>query len=326
MILDLFAGPGGWDEGLRRNGRTDVIGWEVDQLACETARLNGHVREHADVYGARPQAVAARFPVEGVIGSPPCGGLSGSGLKIGRNDLSRVSELLAELDFWARQDLTDDPRADHLMHWEDLRSPLLAEPLRWLMLTGARWLILEQVEAAIPVWADYADILEARGWWVDYGVLNAADFGVPQDRPRAVLVAHHYEHVSLPTPTHAGRWAPASTVLGDGVRFGFQRLNDRPDGGKYRARDLRTSDQVAFTVTEKARSWSVIDSAGLTRQLTISEAGELQSFPTDYQWAGKRSAQFLQAANAVPPALAEAVTKVVLGADRGAFAPTEVTA
>ena len=30
-IIDLFAGPGGWDEGLRMIGRTDVLGIEWDE-------------------------------------------------------------------------------------------------------------------------------------------------------------------------------------------------------------------------------------------------------------------------------------------------------
>lgn len=309
MIVDLFAGPGGWSEGLRRNG-ADSVGVEVDHDACTTARANGHTRTRGDVYGITPWQ---RWT--GVTASPPCGALSGGGLKLGRDDLDRVATLLDQVDQHAAHG-GDDPRAEHLMHWQDLRSPLLAEPLRWVLQSDADWLCLEQVPEAVGVWEQYERILVARGWSVEFGVLNAADYGVPQDRSRAVLVGHRWAPVALPAPTHGnGGWVPASTVLGAGVQFGFPRLNDKPDGGRYRARDMRWSDRAAFTLTEKARSWTVIEEDGTARPLTIAEAGQLQSFPADYRWTGTRSSQFLQCANAVPPRLAEAITRAVLTAD-----------
>jgi DNA (cytosine-5)-methyltransferase 1 len=318
MILDLFAGPGGWDEGLRRNGRTDVLGIELDRDACETAILNGHQRHRGDVYGLNPVKVAAGRKIDGVIGSPPCGGLSSGGLGLGRNDLQNVADLLNEIAV-AHEDDGPDPRADYLMGWEDLRSPLLAEPLRWALALDVRWLVLEQVKAALGIWEEYATHLTALGWEsADYGVLDAADYGVPQDRERAVLVAHRYASVRLPEPTHIGRHVAASSVVGPG-EIGFPRRNDRPDDpGEYRARDMRTTDLPAFTITEKARSWSVVlpGPAGQKRQLSEPEAAGLQSFPPEFVWTGAtRSGRFLQIGNAVPPTLAQAVTAAVLEAD-----------
>lgn len=49
MIIDIFAGPGGWDEGLLTLGRSDVIGIEWEKYACATARAAGHRRAQADV-------------------------------------------------------------------------------------------------------------------------------------------------------------------------------------------------------------------------------------------------------------------------------------
>jgi predicted RNA methylase len=70
VIRDLFAGPGGWDEGLRLAGRTDVVGYEVDADACATARAAGHERVRADVYGLDPRRFAGE--TSGLIASPPC--------------------------------------------------------------------------------------------------------------------------------------------------------------------------------------------------------------------------------------------------------------
>lgn len=194
----------------------------------------------------------------------------------------------------------------------------MAEPFRWALATGCRWLCLEQVEEALPIWEDYAGHLTARGWTVDVDVLNARDYGVPQDRRRAILIGHRTAPVNVPLPTvTAPDHVPASTILGPG-RVGFARLNDRDDGhGKYRARDMRSTDLPAFTVTEKIRSWKLMPEVGQPRAVTTAEAGQLQSFPADYVWTGSPSKQFLQIANAVPPALAAAVTAVVLDADGG---------
>ncbi len=59
MILDLFAGPGGWDEGLRLLGVTDVLGIELDRDACAVAEAAGHRRIQVDVTAANPATFAA---------------------------------------------------------------------------------------------------------------------------------------------------------------------------------------------------------------------------------------------------------------------------
>lgn len=310
MIVDLFAGPGGWDQGIRAAQPDEhLLGFELDGDACAVATAAGHPRRRGDVYGLDPKReIDSGVPVD-VVGSPPCGGLSGGGLKLGRRDLDRVADLL---DCTAQG---HDHRDNYLMHWEDLRSPLMVEPMRWALALDARSLTLEQVPEALPIWELYAQHLEDMDWSADVAVLNAADFGVPEDRDRAFLVAHRDRPVQLPAPTTPGdQRRPAADVLGPG-RHGFPRRNDRDDGGEYRARDMRPNDRPAFTLTEKARSWTLLPEVGEPRQITPSEAGQLQSFPADYPWGASgasRSAQFLMIANAVPPLLAAAVAAVVL--------------
>ncbi len=77
LIVDLFAGPGGWDEGLAALGRRDVVGVEWDEAACLTAEAAGHRRVRADVAALDPVAFvqdaarmlgdATRRTVEGLI-------------------------------------------------------------------------------------------------------------------------------------------------------------------------------------------------------------------------------------------------------------------
>lgn len=90
MIVDLFAGPGGWDEGLRMIGRTDVLGIEWDESACLTAEAAGHRRVRADVAKLDPRD---HIGAEGLIASPPCQAWSLAGRRGGEEDRAACHEL-----------------------------------------------------------------------------------------------------------------------------------------------------------------------------------------------------------------------------------------
>lgn len=310
LIVELFAGPGGMSEALRLAGLHADVAVELDPLACATARAAGHVRLTGDVYGLDPVRVADGRRVRGVLAAPPCQGFSSSGLKAGRDDLDAIFDLISCIG--AAGECPGGPgdhRGDYLMTMNDHRSILVVEPLRWVVDLYPDWVVLEQVPSVLPIWEAIAEELECRGYWTATGVVNAADYGVPQDRERAVLLASRIRHVEIPTP--AGERMGAHAVLGPGS-FGFPRRADRGaavelNGVAYRARDIRRTELPAFTVTEKARSWTLWPDGGEPRQITVAEAGRLQSFRADYPWQGERSAAFLQAANAHPPALGAAL-------------------
>src|SRR6185312_8079855 len=94
----------------------------------------------------------------------------------------------------------------------DPRSALVLEPLRFALECCPQWIALEQVPDVLPVWEAYAFVLRAHGWSVWCGILNSADYGVPQTRRRAILMAHRREDVQPPAPTHCD--GGASTLLG----------------------------------------------------------------------------------------------------------------
>ena len=167
MILDLFAGPGGWSEGLRSIGLTDV-GVEWDESACRTRIAAGHPTIRADV--ERLPLALAKLDVTGLIASPPCQDFSTAGKNAGRGgDRGRLIDLV----------------------------PPLVEQLR------PEWVACEQVPPALGIWKEHAHYYRELGYSVWCGVLNSANYGVPQTRERAYLMASRVAVATPPEPTHA---------------------------------------------------------------------------------------------------------------------------
>ena len=240
IVLDGFAGPGGWSVAMQRLGLLEV-GIELDEAACATRAAAGHLTIRADV---------SRFPVGQLAGrvtgsawSPPCIFFSAAGTRAG----SAVIDILAEAvrdQFAGRKTLAlrrrqmaavlrkagwPDPKAPRSASyarmpragkrkgkrqviqspgrgnaiWKAVRSAaLVVEPARFIAATLPEWITLEQVPDVLPLWQVYAEELRKLGYSVWCGKLNAADYGVPQTRERAILIASRVRRVSRPSPTH----------------------------------------------------------------------------------------------------------------------------
>jgi DNA (cytosine-5)-methyltransferase 1 len=65
-----------------------------------------------------------------------------------------------------------------------------------------RWIALEQVPPVLPIWQYMADRLRGLGYRPWTGILSAEEYGVPQTRKRAILVASLDGRVGPPAPTH----------------------------------------------------------------------------------------------------------------------------
>jgi DNA (cytosine-5)-methyltransferase 1 len=191
-VLDLFAGAGGWEVGLRGLGLS-AVGVETDAWACATARAGGHERLQADVTVVDPHGFS---PVWGLIGSPPCQAYSTAGKGLGRADRPLVIACAHELA------AGHDSRAARLRECRDARSLLTVEPLRFALALKPRWIALEQVPPVLELWSVFAGLLSAHGYESAVGVLSAERYGVPQTRRRAFLIASLDGPVSLPDPTH----------------------------------------------------------------------------------------------------------------------------
>ncbi|MEU1419530.1 DNA cytosine methyltransferase [Kitasatospora sp. NPDC005751] len=307
--VDLFAGVGGLDLPAAALG-VHVTGIEKNPDACATRRAAGLATIAADVRGYGP----ADFPDANVLlGGPPCQPFSAAGNGAGRRALGDIVTLAHRLA--ARHHVA---RYGHGPQDDLIR--LVLEPLRWALDALDRGrpfdaIVLEQVPAVLPVWITYAEILRTDGYDVAVGVLKAEEYGVPQTRRRAVLIARRTGPAALPAPTHrpyakgtpraAGGpdllpWIAMADVLPG--RGPFTVVSNYGTGGDPKARGRRTSAEPSATVTGKVSRVRVIADDGTEDRFTWAEAGALQSFPTDHPWTGRDIGQ--QIGNAVPPRLA----------------------
>lgn len=210
LALDLFAGPGGWSHALAVLGVRDV-GLEWDEWACKTraaARLRT-IRTDVALYPVHP-FVGRTW---GVLASPPCQAWSMAGKRLGLLDQPLVHTAVADLAAGR------DTREKLLASCRDARSLLAAEPMRYLHALNAagepEWVAMEEVPDVLPLWRQYAAILRTWGFSVWTGILNAADYGVPQTRKRAILLASRTRTAEPPAPTHA-RYPEPESLFGPG--------------------------------------------------------------------------------------------------------------
>ena len=195
LVLEGFAGPGGWSQGLAALGHHNAVGVEIDQDACRTATAAGHHRIQADVATFPIAHLAGR--VDGIVLSPPCQAFSKAGKRLGLLDQPALYDHLAKVATAGRW-VDYDPSG-----WHDDRSPLVLQPVRWICQLRPRWVALEQVPDVLPFWQAVARWARTLGYSTATGLLSAEQFGVPQTRLRAFLVARSDGvQARLPSPTH----------------------------------------------------------------------------------------------------------------------------
>lgn len=272
-VIDLYAGPGGWDEGMRTIGITSVIGVELEPNACATAQAAGHTRIRADV--SHPP-IRPGTTVNGLVASPPCQAWSMAGKRAGEQDRAKVHALI---------DAYATGSNDTGTGWADNRSHHAAQPVRWVRDFRPQWVCFEQVPPVLSLWEHAAIVLRRWGYSTWTGVLNSADYGVPQTRERAVLMARLDAPVHPPVPTHARNpggedlfggellpWVSMAEALGwvDDVEM----ISNYNTGGQNGVRGRRSATDPAATMTSKAGRMKVALRNGTQANASVRPADQ----------------------------------------------------
>jgi DNA (cytosine-5)-methyltransferase 1 len=257
IALDLFAGTG-WGVALQRLG-VDEFGVEVMPEAIATRAANGMMTAYHDVWaGLELTTPNFLYDYDLLIASPPCQTFSLAGKGAGRAALEHVLEAIRVGSY------KDVAQLRAFGERFDPRTALVLAPLAHVWRDMPRLVVFEQVPPVLPVWEACAEVMRELGYSVTTAILNCEQYGVPQTRRRAILVARWDREATMPTPTHSRYYSRDPKALDAGVlpwvsmadALGFVRSwrvrSNYGTGGDPGNRGYRNADEPAATITSKA--------------------------------------------------------------------------
>jgi DNA (cytosine-5)-methyltransferase 1 len=347
LAISLFSGAGGLDLGLEDAGWDVLAQVEMDRGCAGTLELGNanrrtpvavlpHPIEEVPPGQMRAQLGLRRGQLALLAGGPPCQPFTTSGLRRALTDRRASSAFPAYLDY-VREFA---PRALLIENVDGMLSAALRH--RPLVERGNdhRALDVDERKGSFLHWLvhELADL----GYSVSWGVIEAADHGVPQLRQRAILMGViGDEPCFLPDPIRGQPGQAPFLTLRDGLRdvteIGpVQPLSARKravyalvrPGGNWRELpdELRRETMGAAYKAEGGKSgwwrrlsWDLpaptilgmpdhsstaLVHPDVVRCLSVNECAALQTFPVGTRFAGGSRSQYQQIGNAVPPRLA----------------------
>lgn len=301
--VEVCAGAGGQALGLEIAGFDHAAVVEIDRDAAETLRTNRpswKVYEE-DLHDWDPSDYRG---VDLVAGGVPCPPFSVAGSQLGADDerdlFPRTLEIVEEIG----------PRAVMIENVRGLFSPRF---------DAYRDQVIQR--------------LQGLGYRVDWRVINSSDYGVPQLRPRSVLIALKDEEpiFGWPEPDASqsptvgevlydlmgsrgwkgvDSWAAAANTIGPTL-VGGSKKHGGPDLGPTRAREAWA--RLGVDGRGLANEAPEPDFSGMPR-LTVEMAARIQGFPDSWKITGRKTASYRQVGNAFPPPVAAAVGKQLAAA------------
>ena len=301
--VELCAGAGGQALGLERAGFAHTALVEIDKHCCNTLRYN---RPRWNVFEEDmrifKQSASIYKGLDLLAGGLPCPPFSVAGKQLGEQDERNL--------FNDAIDIVDATRPRAVMI-ENVRGFLDA------------------------VFHDYRERLKKQldklGYKTDWRLLNASDYGVPQLRPRVVIVAVQKERAGFfdwpePNPQNpptvgetlrdlmaaagwpgAKDWAAKADEIAPTI-VGGSKKHGGPDLGPTRARAAwATLGVEGRTIAPEAPDYF---HKGMPR-LTVPMVARIQGFPDDWHFTGAKTNAYRQVGNAFPPPVAHAVSSQI---------------
>ncbi len=296
--VSLFCGAGGLDLGFERAGFKTIWANDFDKDACKTHQNWSGAKV---ICGDVSKIDASEIPCSDIIlGGFPCQGFSLSGPR-----------------------KIDDSRNVLYKHYvrivkEKQPKIFVGENVKGL-LTMADGEIFEAIKAG------FAEC----GYDVYPQLVNAKDFGVPQDRERVIIVGFHkslkIRNFSIPIPNN--KHMTMREALAGMPEPDIDDVCSAPYSSRYMSRNRKRDwDDVSYTIPAMAKQVTLHPSSpdmrkvdkdlwefgeGKTRRFSWQEAAAIQTFPRNLRFEGDLVSKYKQIGNAVPVKLAEYVATLL---------------
>lgn len=286
-FVDLFCGIGGFHEAASSLGMKCVFACDIDAEVRKAYKHNYKLRPHGDIAHIKTSDIPDH---DLLCAGFPCQPFSVIGNRRGFNDPRDV--LFFEL---ARIIKEKKPKAILLENVKQLSSINKGETLR-----------------------DIVDTLRRLGYWVEYEILNAINFGLPQKRERILIAATCKDIGAFPWPDKKIPMQPLKEIL-----------EKNPDPKHFVSKKIKHSRKQKHTSRISPSIWHENKSGNISsypyscalrasasynyllvdgeRRLTPREMLRLQGFPDGFEIVCNDAQTRKQTGNAVPVPMVKAV-------------------
>lgn len=292
--VSLFAGAGGMDMGLINAGFQVIWANDINKDACKTHAIWSSATIINECiskinFNTIPQS-------DVIIGGFPCQGFSLAGPRKIDDKRNKLYQYFVSLV-------------------EKKQPPMfIAENVKGLLTIG-NGLVMDAIIA------DF----ESKNYHVTYKLLNAVDYGVPQDRLRVIVVGIRKDiSYTFVFPKEHIEKTVLKNVLPDSTPYP-EDICTAPFSSRYMSRNRRRDwESPSFTIPAMAKQVPLHPSSpemiklssdnwkfgeGHTRRFSWQEAALIQTFPQNMEFAGNLTSKYMQIGNAVPVKFAEAIGK-----------------
>ncbi len=316
--VSFFSGAGGLDIGFDYAGFNNLASIEINELFCETLRLNypdhlvigppdfsGDLKDRETIAKVLKKSLGIKSPFDGVFhGGPPCQPFS----------IAANQRFTKEDENFKRKGFSDKEKGN-----------LLNDYIWFIAQFKPKVFIIENVPGLYEIdngkgLTNSLEQLTKIGYNISKPqVVNAADYGVPQKRLRLIVVGtrakQKFEFPAISffqtpcfdvfaTPiseneNHITREHTAQSIL----RYMELNFGQRDHLGRVDRLNPFLPSKTVIAGGTKGGGRSHLHPYS-PRTLSVRESARLQTFPDDYVFVGPSARQFTQVGNAVPPLLA----------------------